>query len=578
MTVLHMNFHSLFQKSRTKAVIVLLLTSILFLSCNGNRLPDKGMVVSASKIASEVGLNTLKKGGNAFDAAVATGFALAVVYPEAGNIGGGGFMVAFSSDGVPISLDFREKAPARAHRDIYLDADKEVIPDLSLYSHLASAVPGTVDGLITIYESHGSGVLSLADLMEPAIELAQNGFPVDEPLARSMNGLKGVFMKNPAARDIFIKNDGSEWTNGDMLIQKDLAWSLRMIADSGKKAFYDGPVGDLLVKEMQNSGGWITKRDLREYSSIYRAPVWGRYKDFDIFTMGPPSSGGALLIEMLNMVSAIRKESELPSLNSPEYIHLITEIERRAFADRSRHFGDPDFYNVPLDSLISVSFAARRISTFDTATKTASKDVAPGNISGLESAETTHYSIVDKDRNCVSITYTLNMDFGSRIVVDGTGFLLNNEMDDFSSKPGVPNYFGLIGNEVNAIAGKKRPLSSMTPTVILKENTPFLVLGSPGGSRIITSVFQVVMNVLEYEMDVPSAVKSRRFHSQWLPDNVFIEENSFSSETGRFLRELGHEFVEKTPEYFGAVNAIGISSPGLSAGPDPRRGNYAAGY
>jgi len=534
------------------------------------------MVVSASHFASEIGVEILKKGGNAFDAAVATGFALAVTLPEAGNIGGGGFLVAFTSEGEPISLDFREKAPARANRNMFLDASGNVIENKSLYSHLAVGVPGTVGGLLSIHKAYGSENLELSDLLEPSILLAEKGFPVGERLAGLLNENYDAFLKDDGAGKIFIQNNGKDWAVGDTLKQTDLAETLRLISKNGHDGFYSGPVADKIIKEMREGNGWITGRDLKNYTPIYRAPVWGTYKEYDIFTMGPPSSGGPLLVEMLNMVETFDL-SEF-EFNSPEYIHLLTEIERRAYADRSKYLGDPDFYNVPLDTLISKSFAQSRISNFSPTQKTDSKIVTPGDISGWESSETTHYSVVDKDRNCVSVTYTLNMNFGSKIVVDGAGFLLNNEMDDFSSKPGVPNYFGLVGNEANSIQPGKRPLSSMTPTIVLKSGQPYLILGSPGGSRIITNVYQVMLNALEFKMPVLEAVSVPRFHSQWLPDLLYLEDQLTSDTSRKELEEKGHSLVIKDPGYFGAVNAILIDTENVFGGPDVRRDNSAVGY
>lgn len=553
-----------------------ILVSGLLWSCSQPQLPENGMVVSASTFASSIGVEVMKNGGNAFDAATAVGFALAVVAPEAGNIGGGGFLVGFTTEGEPMSLDFREKAPARAHQDMYLDNAGNVINGLSLNSHLASGVPGTVDGLLSVFRSHGSGKLPLHELLAPAIALAKHGFPIGNRLARLLNENRNAFQRDAGASNVFIRKDGRDWLAGDTLIQSDLAETLSTIAEKGREGFYSGSVADKIVREVRSGGGWITKRDLKNYSSIYRAPVWGRYGEYDIFSIGPPSSGGPLLIEMLNMFEA----SDIPNLevNSAPYIHLLTEIQRRAFADRSEYFGDPDFFDVPLDSLTSKPFAERRISDINPDRKTHSHQVKPADIPVTESSETTHYSIADGEGNCVSVTYTLNLNFGSKILVDGAGFLLNNEMDDFSGKPGTPNHFGLIGHKGNAIQGGKRPLSSMTPTIILKNGEPFLILGSPGGSRIITNVLQVVLNILEFEMPVADAVASKRFHSQWIPDLIHIEEGVISRKDSLTLVTMGHVFETRDTEYFGAVNAVLIQPEGFSGGPDPRRENSARGY
>ena len=536
---------------------------------------ENGMVVSTSKQASKAGVEILKKGGNAIDAAVAVGFALAVTSSSNGNLGGGGFLVASFSDGRSISLDHREKAPSGAHRDMFLNDSDAVVTGMSLYSRASSGVPGTVDGLIKVLEDHGSGVISLRQVLSPAIRLAEKGFLISHYEANRLNAYKRFFEENRAAAKIFIQNNQKPWKQNDRLIQKDLAKTLKRISKYGRDGFYSGPVANLIIKEMKKGNGLISIEDLTNYSSKYREPIVGSYKDHKIISMGPPSSGGALLINMLNMLEYYSSDSL--EWNSSDYAHVMTEIQRRAYSDRAEHMGDPDYWKVPLDMLKSKKYAKSRISDIKMNQSTPSKEVYAGNPNGYESPETTHYSVVDQWGNAVSVTTTINLSYGNGCVVEGAGFFLNNEMDDFSAKPGIPNAFGLIGNEANSIAPGKRPLSSMTPTIVLKENKPFLVIGSPGGSTIITTTMQTILNVIDYEMDIKEAVCAPRFHSQWLPDVIQIEPRGLTKDVLINLKSRGHEVIYRGG-YIGESNGIMITDEGLFGGGDCRGETSAIGY
>ena len=536
---------------------------------------QNGMVVSTSYQASEAGIEILKKGGNAIDAAVAVGFALAVTSSGNGNIGGGGFLVAAFSDGTSISLDHREKAPLNAHSNMFLNDSGSVIPGMSLFSRASSGVPGTVDGLIRALEDHGSGKISLREVLNPAIYLAERGFKLSYFEANRLNAYKDFFKRNKAASKIFIRSDGKPWEKGQKLIQKDLAKTLKRIARYGRDGFYSGPVAQLIVEEMKRGNGLITKEDLMNYESRYRNPVLGTYKGHDIISMGPPSSGGALLINMLNMLENYPMDTL--GFNSSNYIHLMTEVQRRAYADRAEHMGDPDFWDVPISMLTSKSYAKKRIKNIDLNKATLSNTISASKKEIYESTETTHYSVVDRWGNAVSVTTTINLNYGNGCVVDGAGFFLNNEMDDFSSKPGIPNAFGLIGNEANSVEPNKRPLSSMTPTIVLKDNKPFLVIGSPGGSTIITTALQTILNVVDHGMDIKEAVCAPRFHSQWLPDVVQYEPNSLIKDIKKALEIKGHKLV-KRGGYIGEANGIMILEQGYFGGGDCRGETSAIGY
>ena len=535
---------------------------------------ENGMVVSTSKQASEIGIRILKQGGNAIDAACAVGFALAVTSSSNGNIGGGGFMVTYLADGTVFTLDYREKAPAAAYRDMFLDDNGDVIKDMSLKTRASSGVPGSVDGLLKAWSKYGSGNISLRELLYPSISLAEIGFKLSVYEAQTLNTFKELFSNNEAASKIFIRSDNRDWKSGDRLVQKDLGKTLKRIARYGRNGFYSGITADLIISEMDKGAGYITYEDLRQYESKFREPVAGTFNQYEIISMGPPSSGGTILIEMLNMLELFPLNDFI--WNSSNYIHLLTEVQRRAYADRAEYLGDADFWNSPTNMLLKKSYAKNRIKDFSPKKASPSKQILPGDPYAFESSETTHYSIIDKYGNAVSVTTTINLAYGSGIVVDGAGFFLNNEMDDFSSKPGVPNSFGLVGNEANSIEPGKRPLSSMTPTIVLKNKKPFLILGSPGGSRIITSVLQALLNITIHNMSLKEAVSLPRVHSQWLPDAVYFEENSLNDDVKELLIDNGHTILPFS--YIGNVNAILINENGYTGYGDPRGENTAKGY
>ena len=540
---------------------------------------ENGMVVSTSRHASQVGVDILKEGGNAVDAAVAVGFALAVTSSSNGNIGGGGFMVSKLSSGKIFTLDYREMAPSNAERDMYLDTDKNIIKDKSRKTHFASGVPGSVDGLLKAWRDYGSGNISRVQLLAPAISLAEEGFNLSEYEADLFNNNKDRLSQHSETKRIFTRDD-REWKEGDIFVQEDLANTLKRISNEGRDGFYKGKTAQLIVEEMKNVGGWITYKDLENYTSKYRDPVKGSFQDYEIISMGPPSSGGLLLVHMLNMFSEILDQSKTQSLdlsyNSPDYIHILTEIERRAYADRAEHLGDSDFWDVPNSMLLSKNYAKERAQAIDFSQAGISKQVTHGDPYLNQSEETTHYSVVDKDGNSVAVTTTINSGYGNGITVKGAGFLLNNEMDDFSSKPGEPNMFGLLGNEANAIVPKKRPLSSMTPTIVLKNNEPYLILGSPGGSTIITTVLQNILNVVIHDMDIQQAVSSPRIHSQWMPDMVFHEKRGLSNKIIKRLKAMGHDV--RLRGSIGEANGIMINANGYWGGPDSRGETSAIGY
>ena len=532
-----------------------------------------GMVSSAHPLASEVGIDVLKKGGNVFDAAIAVHFALSVVYPSAGNLGGGGFAVYRLNNGDVGTLDFREKAPKLSFRNMYLKEENgELIVDdnKSKLGHLASGVPGSVDGMVTLHERFGS--LSWSTLLDPSIILAKNGFNITKKQSASLNKVKSSFQKVNDKPISFINE--SKWKENDVLIQDDLGNTLSRIKTDKRNGFYSGITSELILNEMINGGGIITKDDLENYSSIWREPVIGYYKNHKIISMGPPSSGGIALNQLLKGAEML-KVSNLKH-NSSDYVHLLSEIESRVYADRATYLGDPDFYNVPQKKLISSNYLSERFGTINKL-KTPSNQIKEGDIDFNESEETTHFSIVDKFGNAISVTTTINGAYGSKVVVDGAGFLLNNEMDDFSVKPGHPNMFGLVGGEANSIEPDKRMLSSMSPTIIEKDNNLFMVLGTPGGSTIITSVFQTILNVIDFNMGMQEAVDSKKFHHQWLPDAIIIEKNTLSEENINLLKEKGHTFVERNS--IGRMDCILIKDDKtLEGGADKRGDNVALGY
>lgn len=539
---------------------------------------ENGMVVSTSRQASQVGIDIMKAGGNAIDAAAAVGFALAVTSSSNGNIGGGGFMTVKLENGNSFTLDYREMAPEAASRNMYLDGEGNIIKGKSRYTHFAAGVPGSVDGLLKAWRDYGSGNISREELLDPAINLAENGFKLSKYEAERFNKNKDRLSKHPETKRIFTRDD-REWKEGDLFLQEDLANTLKRILKNGRDGFYKGKTADLIVKEMETVGGWINYNDLDSYVSKYRDPVKGSFMGYDILSMGPPSSGGLLVIHMLNMLEKVieQKGSDLDlSYNSVKYIHTLTELERRAYADRTEHMGDSDFWDVPQRMFLSNDYAKSRLQDIDFNKATSSKSVNHGNPYANQSEETTHYSIVDKKGNAVSVTTTINAGYGNGITVTGAGFILNNEMDDFSSKPGEPNMFGLLGNEANAIEPMKRPLSSMTPTIVLKDDTPFLILGSPGGSTIITTVMQNILNVVLHDMNIKDAVSSPRVHSQWLPDMIFHEKNGLKNSTIYKLKKMGHDIRMRSS--IGEANGIMINEKGFWGGADNRGENTAIGY
>jgi gamma-glutamyltranspeptidase/glutathione hydrolase len=530
-----------------------------------------GIVVSDHSQSSRAGVEILKKGGNAVDAAIATEFALAVCYPEAGNIGGGGFLVIRTNEGKIDAIDFREKAPVNASMNMYLDASGNVIEGLSTNTHLASGVPGTVDGLLVVHSKYGK--LPFRELIQPAIDLARNGFPVTKSQAQSLNGNRKVFIKRNTRWPAFVKD--SLWKEGDILKQPELAVTLTLIRDNGRDGFYSGKTAELIVKEMKRGNGIITEQDLKDYKSVWREPLTGGYRNFRIISICPPSGGGITLLQLLSMCE--NYPLKVWGFHSPEAIHLMVEAERRAFADRAEFLGDPDFINVPVKKLLDRKYLLDRMMTFNPVKASLSADIGHGQPEGYTSEQTTHYSVVDPMGNAVAVTTTLNNTYGNSVVVDGAGFLLNNQMDDFSVKPGFPNMYGLVGGRANSIVPGKRMLSSMTPTIVEKDGKLFLVVGSPGGSTIATTVFQVIINTIYFDMNIQDAVDAARFHHQWLPEYVFYEKNSLDSTVIKKLELMGHNL--KTRNSIGLVNAIQILPDGTRAGGADHRGdNVASGF
>ena len=496
---------------------------------------DEAMVVSAHFLASEVGAEVLKKGGNAFDAAVAVNFALAVVYQQAGNIGGGGFMVYRTAEGDAGTLDFRERAPFKASRDMYLDENGDVIKGMSLKGHFAVGVPGSVAGMVTLHERFGS--MAWDALVRPSISLAQEGFVLTEKAARGFNRFQKDFAEVNRFRPIVLKDGG--WKAGEWIRFPALARTLERIAMQGRDGFYKGETADLIVEEMMDGGGLISLQDLMAYEAVWRDPIRFSYRGHDIISMPPPSSGGVVLAQLLQ--GAEKYDIAAMGHNTAAHIHLMTELERRSYADRATHLGDTDFVEVDIKSLTDKAYVARRNANISMDKKTDSSTIKPGLVTAIESAETTHFSIVDAAGNAVAITTTLNGMYGAKVVVQGAGFFLNNEMDDFAIKPGYANQFGLLGDDKNAIAPGKRMLSSMTPTIIEKDGALKAVLGTPGGATIITSVFQMVMNLIDFEMNAQQAVHARKSHSQWQPDVVMLEKGTMSLTNMRGLQARGHQ-------------------------------------
>ena len=530
-----------------------------------------GAVSSTSRLASAAGIDIMKKGGNAFDAIVATGFTLAVTSPSNGNIGGGGFMVARTASGEIVTLDFREKAPTLSYETMFLDENGNYSRNLALLSHKSSGVPGTVDGLIKIFNDYGSGNFTLDEILSYAIDYAENGHAINKSSAFGFDFYKHLFLEDKGSTEVFIKDYSLEmrqlqedvsngtipeeeyikkmrqlnqWNEGDIIVQKDLAETLKRIALNGRDGFYEGKTADLIVNEMKLNNGLISHDDLKEYNSVYREPIVGSYRGHTIISMGPPSSGGPLIIQMLNMLENF--EVQAMKRNSTEFVHMLTEIQRLAYADRAIHLGDPDFYPSPVPMLISKDYAKKRLGLISMDKATPSSEIAAGSTTP-ESMETTHYSAMDKFGNTVGITTTINLSFGNKKIVDGAGFLLNNEMDDFASSPGSQNAFGLIGYEANSIKPAKRPLSSMSPTIVLNpEGESLMTIGAAGGSRIITTVLQVIISVVDHKLNVQEAINLGRTHSQWIPDVIRYEGiNDMNTKSNEFLPSLSTKQIDE---------------------------------
>lgn len=557
-----------------QVLVFLLITSTIFVGKSKDPVrAHNGMVVSASDIASLVGVEILKKGGNAVDAAVATGFALAVTYPQAGNIGGGGFMVIHLKDGTNITLDYREKAPETAYRDMFLDEDGNYDSNISTKGWTSSGVPGSVAGMLTALEKYGT--MSISEIIQPAIELAENGFIIDYRFAEALNETKDEFLQCEATKNIFTKDD-ELFYEGEIFIQKDLAKTLKAIKLKGIDGFYKGEIADLIAKNSELNNGFISKGDLENYKAIERKPVLGNYRGYKIVSMGPPSSGGIALIESLNSLENFTFDKK--SWASSDYIHTVVEVLKHVYADRAEHLGDVDFYPVPQKWLTSKERSKEIIAQIGEKAVPSDK-ISHTTPPKIESEETTHYSVVDSYGNAVSVTTTLNSTFGNKIVVEGAGFIMNNEMDDFSSKPGTPNQFGLLGSAANSIEANKRMLSAMTPTIVLNsDEKPYLIIGSPGGSTIITTVLQVILNVIDFDMDIQEAIDAPRFHHQWKPDIIDYEKFGLATDVSNNLVEKGH-FIGRR-RILGRAEGIIIDYKNniIWGASDPRGYGEAVGY
>ena len=568
---------------KTLITLIFITQIIIQFACNKQPQPvsaENGMVVSTSSYASKVGVEILKKGGNAIDAAVAVGFALAVTYPSAGNLGGGGFMVIHLADGENITIDYREKAPLSAHRDMYLNEAGEFVPGLSQQGATSAGVPGSVAGLIYALENYGT--LSLAEVIQPAIDLAKSGWRLEKRDSIYFSNNISVFEKYPSSKKIFIKN-GEPYVVGDLFIQPDLAWTLEQIKENGRDGFYKGKVAELLIAQVGSLGGYITLEDLEKYHPVEREPIIGTYRGFEVVSMPPPSSGGIALVELLNILENFNLTMD--GWRSNQYIHHLVEAMKYVYADRTYHLGDADFYAVPEEQLISKQYAKTIFKRIESAKDRAvpSAEIKYLDVSTIyESTETTHYSVYDSYGNAVSTTTTINSSFGSGIVVEGAGFLLNNEMDDFSGKKGVMNQFGLMGTEANSIQPEKRMLSSMTPTIILKDGKPYIIVGSPGGSVIITTVLQVILNCIDFDMNIREAIEEPRIHHQWMPDSLYYEKSALTDDVKTELIQKGYNLVNDGAD----IRILGIAE-GIMINPingtiygasDPRGGGMAVGY
>ena len=550
--------------------ILLLLFFQVCCVCANEVHAKKGVVSTRSELASQAGVDAMQQGGNAIDAIVASAFALAVTYPSAGNLGGGGFIVFRQHDGSTWALDFREIAPAASTRDMFLDEDGNYDPNVALRSRMASGVPGSVAGLLLAHERFGK--LSRQEVLAEAIRLAEEGFELPEDVARQIAGRRDVWLRSDGSRNKFLDEDGEVLEAGSLFVQKDLAATLQRISEEGRDGFYQGKTAELIVAEMARGNGLISLEDLKDYTPKWRDPIVGTYREHEVVSMPPPSSGGIILIQMLNMLEP--HDLTASGFGTASTLHLMAEVERRAYSDRAEYLGDTDFFPVPIETLTSKKYSLSRFEDFDANSATLSKSVSAGQIPS-ESEETTHLSAIDSEGNAVALTTTLNSGYGNGYVVQGAGFLLNNEMDDFSAKPGVPNQFGLVGGEANAIEPKKRMLSSMTPTILVHTDGRILVTGSPGGSTIITTVLQIIVNLVDHEMSLHEAVGSPRFHHQWLPDQITVERDKFEQETLDELTELGHKIATRAA--IGDANSALATESNVIGVSDPRNKGAAVG-